>query len=185
MPDRELPEDLRGYSPGTVESATVDENETKTVWVTEPTPTVWCQSCGDAIDAANIDVVDDEERCPECGGNRGFYADDPEETDEPDVYTDGKVDAEAYWFELIPGDNVPLRKKNSVLAEHLTVNEDGFNIDADYYTDLLEWQIRDWFGSGGDMGLKMFLTSMTTVFEDLQDECPPPLPTVDEGESGK
>jgi hypothetical protein len=94
---------------------------------------------------------------------------DPDEDDE----------ARAYWFELKA--DVPLRKKNEVLENNLTISEgdDGSpqqSLSSDYYTDMLEYMVVDWFGAHEDgvPGLATFLSSMSTDFEALTEEVPDP-----------
>lgn len=91
----------------------------------------------------------------------------------------------AYWFDLI--DKVPLRKKNSVLEQNLTIVDGEPNLSGDYYIDLLEYMIRDWFGKheADAPGLRTFLTQMGTEFEQLQEEVPEPFTGVDDDELGK
>jgi len=93
-----------------------------------------------------------------------------------------------WWFEI--KQRVPLRKKNNTLEKHVSVDEDGeMNISADYYTDMLEYMIVDWSGANHPdaPGLKELLTGVyagtepgNPVFEDLQDEVPPPVAGVSE-----
>lgn len=91
----------------------------------------------------------------------------------------------AYWFDLV--EKVPLRKKNSVLEDNLTIKNGDPNLSGDYFIDLLEYMIRDWFGADEPdaPGLRAFLTQMGTEFEDLQDEVPDPFTNIDEDDLGK
>lgn len=96
----------------------------------------------------------------------------------------------AYWFEL--QEDVPLSKKNRVLENNLTTEkgDDGKprqNLSSDYYRDLLEYMVVDWFGADDPDAdpLPVFLTKMTAVFEDLQDEVPRPFGGIDDGDKGK
>lgn len=97
----------------------------------------------------------------------------------------------AYWFEL--KEDVPLRKKNHILENNLTTEQapDGTprqNLSSDYYTDMLEYMVDDWFGSDTQNteapSLRVFLTKMSSVFESLQDEVPPPFDSIDDSELG-
>lgn len=94
-----------------------------------------------------------------------------------------------WWFEI--RERIPVRKKGSILETNTTATEDGVNVSADYYTDMLEYMIVDW--SGGDdadaPSLREFLTKAyrgsdpdNPVFETLQDEVPPPFANVPEAE---
>lgn len=92
---------------------------------------------------------------------------------------DDEPDPKAYWFELKA--DVPLRKKNEVLENNLTMKEgpDGQpqqSLSSDYYTDMLEYMVVDWFGADEDgvAGLSAFLSSMSTDFESLTEEAPDP-----------
>jgi hypothetical protein len=98
----------------------------------------------------------------------------------------------AYWFEMKA--DVPLRKKNDVLERNLTTEQgpDGDprqNLSSDYYTDLIEYMVVDWFGADEDNddvpSLTVFLNKMSAVFEDLQDEVPPPFESLPDGERKK
>ena len=96
----------------------------------------------------------------------------------------------AYWFDL--KEDVPLRKKNSILENNLTTERgpDGNprqNLSSGYYDDMLRYMIDDWFGSheADASGLATFLTEMKSVFEDLQDEVPQPMSSLPDGDKGK
>jgi len=108
------------------------------------------------------------------------------------VWVKDDDDGVAYWFEM--KEDVPLRKKNEVLESNLTTEQgpDGNprqNLSSDYYTDLLEYMVVDWFGAAEDNddvpSLTVFLNKMSAVFEDLQDEVPPPFESLPDGERGK
>lgn len=97
-----------------------------------------------------------------------------------------------WWFEL--RDRIPVRKKGSILEQNTTANEEGVNVSADYYTDMLEYMIVDWSGSddADAPGLRTLLTKAyrgkdadNPVFETLQDEVPPPFANVPESEVKK
>lgn len=108
-------------------------------------------------------------------------------TGDPD---DDESDAKAYWFELKA--DVPLRKKNEVLENNLTVKE-GPNgepqqsLSSEYYTDMLEYMVVDWFGAGEEdvPGLSTFLSSMSTDFEGLTDQVPDPFGPGNTDDRGK
>lgn len=98
----------------------------------------------------------------------------------------------AYWFDM--KEDVPLRKKNSVLEDNLTTEkgpggEPRQNLSSDYYTDMIEYMVVDWFGadeSHDDVpSLRVFLNKMSAVFEQLQDEVPQPFESLPDGERGK
>lgn len=101
------------------------------------------------------------------------------------VWVKDEDEGVAYWFDLV--DKVPLRKKNKVLEENLRIVDGDPNLSGDYFIDLLEYMIRDWFGADDPdaAGLRTFLTQMGTEFEDLQDEVPDPFANIDESELGK
>lgn len=97
----------------------------------------------------------------------------------------------AYWFDL--KEDVPLRKKNEILEQNLTTGtgpdgEPTQNLSSDYYFDLIEYMTVDWFGaheSGDTPTLRVFLTKMSSTFESLQDEVPPPFDSLSDAEKGK
>jgi len=113
--------------------------------------------------------------------------------DEDDTYRTKIVDEDAktvYWFDL-KGD-VPMRKKDQVLENNLTTEKgpDGEpqqNLSTDYYYDLLDYMVVDWFGAYEDdaPSLRVFFNKMSTVFEELRDEVPPPFEDLTEAERGK
>jgi len=99
-------------------------------------------------------------------------------------------DGVAYWFDLKT--DVPLRKKNAVLEDNLTTEkgpegEPRQNLSADYYTDMLRYMVDDWFGADDPdaPGMATFLTQMSSVFEELQNEVPKPMSELPEGDRGK
>lgn len=90
-----------------------------------------------------------------------------------------------WWFRL--SERIPVRKKQKIVEENVTAKEDGINVDADYYVDMLELLIEEWSGEGDDdaPGLRELLTSAyrsndpeNPVFETLWDEVPPPFSNV-------
>ena len=98
----------------------------------------------------------------------------------------------AYWFEL--KEDVPLRKKNEVLENNLTTEkgpegEPRQNLSSDYYTDMIQYMVVDWFGADEDNddvpSLRVFLNKMSATFEQLQDEVPAPFESLPDGETGK
>lgn len=96
----------------------------------------------------------------------------------------------AYWFDL--KEDVPLRKKNSVLEDNLTTERGPNgnpqqNLSSDYYTDMLRYMVDDWFGAheADAPGLATFLTQMSSVFEALQEEVPQPMSSLPDGDKGK
>lgn len=98
----------------------------------------------------------------------------------------------AYWFEM--KEDVPLRKKNEVLENNLTTEKgpDGEprqNLSSDYYSDMIQYMVVDWFGAQEDHddvpSLRVFLNKMSAVFEDLQDEVPPPFESLPDSDRGK
>lgn len=100
-------------------------------------------------------------------------------------------DGVAYWFDL--KEEVPLRKKNEVLENNLTTEPgpDGKprqNLSSDYYTEMLDYMVVDWFGADEDHdgvpSLTVFLNKMSSVFEDLQEEVPAPFEAVPDDERG-
>jgi hypothetical protein len=113
--------------------------------------------------------------------------------DEDDTYRKKIVDEDAktvYWFDL-KGD-VPMRKKDQVLENNLTTEKgpDGEpqqNLSTDYYYDLLDYMVVDWFGAyeADAPSLRVFFNKMSTVFEELRDEVPPPFEDLTEAERGK
>jgi len=113
--------------------------------------------------------------------------------DEDDTYRKKIVDDDAkkvYWFDLKA--DVPMRKKDSVLEQNLTTEqgpngEPQQNLSTDYYYDLLEYMVVDWFGAYEDdaPSLRVFFNKMSTVFEELRDEVPPPFEDLTEAERGK
>lgn len=96
------------------------------------------------------------------------------------VWVEDDDAGKAYWFELRA--DVPLRKKNEAREANMSVEEgpDGdpeTKLSSDYYTDMLQYMVVDWFGNHDDdvdMGLATFFASMTSAFESLQEEVPPP-----------
>lgn len=97
----------------------------------------------------------------------------------------------AYWFDL--KEDVPLQKKNKILEDNLTTEQgpDGRprqNLSSDYYTDMIEYMVEDWFGAHEDNddvpSLRVFLNKMSAVFESLQDEVPPPMESLPENARG-
>jgi len=113
--------------------------------------------------------------------------------DEDDTYRKKIVDDDAkkvYWFDLKA--DVPMRKKDSVLEQNLTTEqgpngEPQQNLSTDYYYDLLEYMVVDWFGAYEDdaPSLRVFFNKMSTVFEELRDEVPPAFEDLTEAERGK
>ena len=113
--------------------------------------------------------------------------------DEDNTYRKKIVDEDAktvYWFDL-KGD-VPMRKKDQVLENNLTTEKgpDGEpqqNLSTDYYYDLLDYMVVDWFGAyeADAPSLRVFFNKMSTVFEELRDEVPPPFEDLTEAERGK
>jgi hypothetical protein len=96
----------------------------------------------------------------------------------------------AYWFDL--KEDVPLSKKNKVLEQNLTTErgpngDPRQNLSSDYYTDMLRYMVDDWFGAHEPdaPGLASFLAQMSSVFEELQDEVPPPMNSLPDGDRGK
>jgi len=99
-------------------------------------------------------------------------------------------DKKVYWFDL--KSDVPMRKKDSVLEDNLRTErgpggEPEQNLSTDYYYDMLEYMVDDWFGAYEDdaPSLKVFFNKMSTVFEELRDEVPPPFEDLTEAERGK
>lgn len=114
-----------------------------------------------------------------------------DESDTRRVWIEDDTREVAYWFEVKR--DVPLRKKNQILETNLTTEPgpDGTptqNLSSDYYTDMLEYMIVDWFGadeSHSDVpSLRVFLTKMSSVFEELQNEVPQPFDAIDDQEAG-
>jgi hypothetical protein len=106
------------------------------------------------------------------------------------VWVEDEERGKAYWFEL--KEDVPLRKKNNVLEQNLTTEKgpDGEprqNLSSDYYTDMLQYMTVDWFGAheSDAPGLTVFLSKMSSVFEDLQEEVPAPFGSLPDGDRGK
>jgi len=97
---------------------------------------------------------------------------------------------ETRWaFEL--RERVPVRKKGQILESNTSVTEDGLNVAYDYYVDMLEYMITSWSGEDDDdaPGLRELLTRAYTgsepdnpVFEELQEEVPPPFANVSEAD---
>jgi hypothetical protein len=86
-----------------------------------------------------------------------------------------------WWFKIT--DQVPVRKKQSIVEKNTTATPDGVEVDSTYYVDMLEYLIQDWSGSGDAdaPSIREFLTSAyrtkdpeNPVFEDLWSEVPPP-----------
>lgn len=115
--------------------------------------------------------------------------------DDRDTYRKKIVDEDAkkvYWFELKA--DVPMRKKDSILEQHLTTEQgpDGQpqqNLSTGYYYEMLEYMVVDWFGAYQDhddvTSLRVFFNRMSTAFEELRDEVPPPFEGLSDAERGK
>lgn len=115
--------------------------------------------------------------------------------DDTDTYTKWVADHERglkWWFEL--RERVPVRKKGQILEKHTAVDEAGLTLSYDYYIDMLEYLIVDWSGADDDdaPGIRELLTRAYTgtepdnpVFEELQDEVPPPFQNVPQGDLKK
>lgn len=94
-----------------------------------------------------------------------------------------------WWFEL--SDRIPVRRKQKVVEANTTTTQEGIEVDADYYVDMLEIMVVDW--SGADDGdapeLRELLTKAyrgndadNPVFEKLWDEVPPPFAGIPESD---
>lgn len=112
-----------------------------------------------------------------------------------DTYTKWIADheREVRWaFEL--RERVPVRKKGQILEQNTAVDEGGLNLSYDFYVDMLEYMIVSWSGEDDPEapGLRELLTRSYTgnepdnpVFEELQEEVPPPFANVAEGDLKK
>ena len=99
-------------------------------------------------------------------------------------------DKKVYWFDIKT--DVPMRKKDNVLEDNLTTErgpngDPQQNLSTGYYYDMLDYMVVDWFGAYEDdaPSLRVFFNKMSTVFEDLRDEVPPPFDDLTEAERGK
>jgi len=90
-----------------------------------------------------------------------------------------------WWFRL--SERVPVRKKQKIVEDNTTATQEGINVDADYYVDMLEFLITEWSGEDDEdaPSLREFLTSAyrgndpeNPVFEDLWNEVPPPFANI-------